>query len=229
MGRTIQRRHELRFNMIPGMIDSGIKGLFGLILLTVLVGATGWNSAITPNSSQPVSAPSVAECVVGPYAPNFQAPGYYAPDYQAPDYYQVKLVGTRKVQGARQAKGIGSVTFAMSPFGVALSETGTYVVNLDLEMSNVTLDPDMSLAAWVTTPQIDQIAPIGHFDAEFKLSGSTGWNKFLIVITLEPKGKPLGSTWTGPIVARGMSRSGLMHTMAGHGPFETEPCAVYGF
>jgi len=201
------------------MIKRGINGLFGMILLTVLVGASGWNSAITPNSSQPVSATSVAECTVGPFAP-----GYYAPDY-----YQVRLVGTRKVQGARQAKGMGSVTFATSPFGVALSETGTYVVDLDLEMSNVTLDPDMSLAAWVTTPQIDQIAPIGHFDSEFKLSGSTGWNKFLIVITLEPKGKPLGSTWTGPIVARGMSRSGLMHTMAGHGPFETEPCAVYGF
>ncbi|NQV73683.1 hypothetical protein HQ496_11215 [bacterium] len=205
--------------MIPSMIKRGINGLFGMILLTVLVGASGWNSAITPNSSQPVSATSVAECTVGPFAP-----GYYAPDY-----YQVRLVGTRKVQGARQAKGMGSVTFATSPFGVALSETGTYVVDLDLEMSNVTLDPDMSLAAWVTTPQIDQIAPIGHFDSEFKLSGSTGWNKFLIVITLEPKGKPLGSTWTGPIVARGMSRSGLMHTMAGHGPFETEPCAVYGF
>jgi hypothetical protein len=210
--------------MISSIVDSGIKGLFGLILLAVLVGVSGWNSAITPNSSQPVFATSVAECVVGPFAPGAFAPGPYAPDY-----YQVKLVGTRKVPGARQAKGMGSVTFATSPFGVALSETGSYVVNLDLEMSNVTLDPDMSLAAWVTTPQIDQIAPIGHFDSEFKLSGSTGWNKFLIVITLEPKGKPLGSTWTGPIVARGMSRSGLMHTMAGHGPFETEPCAVYGF
>jgi hypothetical protein len=28
---------------------------------------------------------------------------------------------------------------------------------------------------------------------------------------------------------RGMSRSGRMHTLAGHGPFEAEPCAKYGF
>ena len=35
--------------------------------------------------------------------------------------------------------------------------------------------------------------------------------------------------WTGPIVIRGMSRSGMMHTMAGHGPFEEENCAAYGY
>ena len=42
-------------------------------------------------------------------------------------------------------------------------------------------------------------------------------------------GEEPGAMWTGPVVSRGMSRSGLMHTMAGHGPFETEPCAVYGY
>jgi len=35
--------------------------------------------------------------------------------------------------------------------------------------------------------------------------------------------------WTGPVVMRGMSRSGLMHTMAGHGAFEQENCAAYGY
>jgi hypothetical protein len=28
---------------------------------------------------------------------------------------------------------------------------------------------------------------------------------------------------------RGMSRSGMMHTMAGHGPFQQENCARYGY
>ncbi len=145
------------------------------------------------------------------------------------DYYKIKLVGTKKVGGARMATGMGGVTFAQSPFGVALSSVGTYVLNLDLEMKNVTLDEGMSLVAWVSTPQIDKIKLLGRFDDRFKVAGSTEWNKFLVVITLEPKGATLGSTWTGPIVARGMSRSGLMHTMAGHGPYETEPCAVYGY
>jgi len=195
-----------------------MKGLLGLGLGLVLIASAGWDSAglgispPNPNLAKQGSVPG--ECVLGPVSP---------------DYYQIRLVGTKKVRGSRMAKGMGEVTFASSPFGVALSETGTYVVNLDLAMSNVTLDEGMSLAAWVTTPQIDQTEAIGIFDDAFQIQGSTEWNKFLVVITLEPKGKPLGPTWTGPIVARGMSRSGLMHTMAGHGPFETEPCAVYGF
>jgi hypothetical protein len=35
--------------------------------------------------------------------------------------------------------------------------------------------------------------------------------------------------WTGPVLLRGSSPSGRMHSMAGHGPFEGEPCAVIGF
>ncbi|MDE2875730.1 MAG: hypothetical protein OXU69_07275 [Gemmatimonadota bacterium] len=31
------------------------------------------------------------------------------------------------------------------------------------------------------------------------------------------------------VVIRGMSRSGMTHTMAGHGPFEEENCAAYGY
>ena len=146
-----------------------------------------------------------------------------------PEYYEIDLVGTRKVRGARMAKGLGEVTYAASPFGVAISATGTYVVSLNLSMENVTLDEGSSLAAWVTTPQLDQIKPLGRFSEELRVNGQTDWNKFLLVVTLEPASGDLGDIWTGPIVARGMSRSGLMHTMAGHGPFETEPCAVYGY
>jgi hypothetical protein len=156
-------------------------------------------------------------------------PGLCAFQNAAADYYQIKLVGTKKVTGARMAKGMGDVTFASSPFGVALSAIGTYVLNLDLQMQNVTLEEGKSLVAWVSTPQIDQIKLLGRFDEDLKVFGSTDWNKFLVVITLEPANSPLGATWTGPVVARGMSRSGLMHTLAGHGPYQTEPCAVYGF
>ncbi len=146
-----------------------------------------------------------------------------------PEYYEIDLVGTRKVRGARMAKGVGEVTYASSPFGVAISATGTYVVSLNLSMENVTLDDGSSLVAWVTTPQLDQIKPLGRFSEELRVDGQTDWNKFLLVVTLEPASGDLGDIWSGPIVARGMSRSGLMHTMAGHGPFETEPCAVYGY
>jgi hypothetical protein len=35
--------------------------------------------------------------------------------------------------------------------------------------------------------------------------------------------------WTGPIVFRGMSRSGMMHTMVGHGALQMENCSSYGY
>lgn len=150
-------------------------------------------------------------------------------DATSPDYYEIELVTTRKVSGARLAKGVGEVTYAQSPFGVSVSEEGSYLVNIDVSMSNVRLAEDKKLVAWVTTPQLDEIRSLGALDENLKVSGQTDFNKFLLVITLEPAGEEPGAMWTGPVVSRGMSRSGLMHTMAGHGPFETEPCAVYGY
>ncbi|MDA0378393.1 MAG: hypothetical protein O3C45_06665 [Bacteroidetes bacterium] len=146
-----------------------------------------------------------------------------------PDYYRVELVTTRKVPGARLATGHGAVTYAASPFGVSISPEGSYRMNIDIQVGNVRLDGDKELVAWVTTPNLDQIERFGALDVDGRVSGQTDFNKFLLVVTLEPKGGQPGPMWTGPVVVRGMSRSGLMHTMAGHGPFETEPCAVYGY
>ena len=150
-------------------------------------------------------------------------------DAASADYYEIELVTTRKVSGARLAKGVGEVTYVQSPFGISVSEEGSFLVNIDVSMSSIRLANDKQLVAWVTTPQLDEIRSLGALDDNLKVSGQTDFNKFLLVITLEPAGKEPGAIWTGPVVSRGMSRSGLMHTMAGHGPFETEPCAVYGY
>jgi len=150
-------------------------------------------------------------------------------DPDPPVYYAIDLVPTRKVPGARMAEGQGDVTFATSPFGVSISENGQYVYNLSVAMKNVTLKEGKALDVWVTTPNLDQVKHLGRLDEAFRTVGSVDWNKFLVVVTLESATADPGSTWTGPIVARGMSRSGLMHTMAGHGPFQSEPCAVYGY
>ena len=50
-----------------------------------------------------------------------------------------------------------------------------------------------------------------------------------IVITLEADDHPDAETWSGPVVFRGMSRSGMMHTMVGHGALQQENCAAYGY
>ena len=146
-----------------------------------------------------------------------------------PDYYRVDLVTTRKVPGARLATGHGAVTYAASPFGVSISPNGSYRMNIDIQVDNVRLEEGKELVAWITTPNLDRIVAFGALDADGQVSGQTDFNKFLLVVTLEPAGQKPGAMWTGPVVVRGMSRSGLMHTMAGHGPFETEPCAVYGY
>ncbi len=49
------------------------------------------------------------------------------------------------------------------------------------------------------------------------------------MITLEAVDDPAAETWSGPVALRGMSRSGMMHTMVGHGAFQQENCAAYGY
>lgn len=185
--------------------------VLGAIASLLLLAA--WTSTpFTSSAHTPVTAAACAEM-----------------DPDPPVYYAIDLVPTRKVPGARMAEGQGDVTFATSPFGVSISENGQYVYNLSVAMENVRLGEDKALDIWVTTPNLDQIRHIGRLDDELRTTGKVDWNKFLVVVTLESSSQEPGATWTGPIVARGMSRSGLMHTMAGHGPFESEPCAVYGY
>ena len=82
---------------------------------------------------------------------------------------------------------------------------------------------------WVTTPSLDRVEFLGTLDGDHRLSGRVRWNKFLVVVSLEPDPESLGPRWSGPIVLRGVSRSGMMHTLAGHGPFEQENCVTFGY
>ncbi len=179
------------------------------MLIAAAVPVSGWT---VPSGV----LPSVAtECVVGIGDP--------------PVYYAIKLVTTKRVSGARQATGVANLTYASSPFGVAISPRGTYVYNLDIQVEKISARKKGVYAVWVTTPDLDQTKRLGILDEHMRVRGQVDWNKFLVVISLETTDNPDATSWSGPIVLRGMSRSGLMHTMAGHGPFQQEPCAVYGF
>jgi len=146
-----------------------------------------------------------------------------------PDYYEFPLVTTRNVPGTGRASGIGEVTFQPSPFGVSIGADGSY--DYRVEVTGINLRPPRQgvFVAWAMTPQLDQVIRLGALDGQMKASGSVDWNKFLVAITLESEDDPGAAMWSGPIVMRGVSRSGLMHTMAGHGPFVQENCASYGF
>jgi hypothetical protein len=144
-------------------------------------------------------------------------------------YYAVDLVTTKNLPGTGRARGTGHLAFARSPYGVALAADGSYRYEVNLQLSEIDRPAQGTLVAWITTPQVDRTERLGAFDENLRAHGQVSWNKFLVVVTLEPSDDASARTWSGPIVLRGMSRSGAMHTMAGHGPFQQELCARYGY
>lgn len=146
-----------------------------------------------------------------------------------PEYYGFPIVSTRRVPGSGRATGVGLITFASSPFGFAVAPDGSYVYDLILSTERLLPPREGTYVVWVTTPSLDQVRLLGALDEQGGIRGRVQWNKFLAVVTLEDRLDPQATIWSGPIVMRGMSRSGMMHTMAGHGPFETDNCAQYGY
>ena len=155
--------------------------------------------------------------------------GVCTADPEPPPYYAFPMVSTRRVPGTGPASGTGHVSFAASPFGIALAPDGSYRLDVRLEFDRLRPPRQGSYVVWFTTPTLDRIERAGVLDESFRFGGQVEWNKFLVVVTLEADPADNAEIWSGPIVLRGMSRSGMMHTMAGHGPFEKENCATYGY
>jgi hypothetical protein len=121
------------------------------------------------------------------------------------------------------------MTFQGSPFGLAVTASGLYAYDLKVSFEGLRQPQEGSYVVWLATADLTEIQAAGSLDADFTAGATVAWNKFLVVVSLESDAGNLGESWAGPIVARGMSRSGRMHTMAGHGPFQAEPCAKYGY
>ncbi|MBO6585171.1 MAG: hypothetical protein JJ953_03595 [Gracilimonas sp.] len=146
------------------------------------------------------------------------------------EYYTIDLVTTKNVPGTGLAKGKAVMKFNPNPFGISITKDGSYQHRLDIKLNKVNKPQKGTFVAWVTTPSLDKVKLLGALDKNLETSGTVDWNKYIVVITLEEGvSKSNSSTWSGPIAFRGLSRSGLMHTMAGHGPFAQEPCAKYGY
>ena len=143
-------------------------------------------------------------------------------------YYAIELVSTGRVPGTRQAKGEARIAFVRSPFGLAVNADGRYVYDLSVEFSGL-LARAGDYVVWVAKADLSEVRAVGKLENSRTVVATVDWNKFLVVVTLEADAEQLGAMWDGPIVARGMSRSGRMHTMAGHGPFQAEPCSKYGY
>lgn len=146
------------------------------------------------------------------------------------EYYAIDLVTTKNIPGTGQAKGKAVMKFSPNPFGISIAKDGSYRHRLDILINRVNKPKEGVFVAWVTTPSLDKVKLIGVLDEKMEVSGTVDWNKYIVVITLEEEVPNLNTNrWSGSIAFRGLSRSGLMHTMAGHGPFAQEPCAKYGY
>lgn len=155
-------------------------------------------------------------------------------DPEPPDYYAFEMVTTKNVPGTARIEGQAAVTFARSPFGVAVSPDGSYAYDVHLRLRNLPEAPrGGAWAVWFTKSDLSEISYAGTLEPGEAFSGRVVWNKFLAIVTLEDPadlavdGGP--ARWQGPVVTRGMSRSGMMHTMAGHGPLQQENCAAWGY
>lgn len=155
-------------------------------------------------------------------------PGIIAP-LEAPEYYRFELVTTGRVPGTGLAKGSAQVLFSESPFGISIAEDGSYLYDVGLELVGLHLPSEGVLTVWFAKSDLGQVERSGVMEPGGTFWGRVGWNKFLVVITLEATDDPDATMWRGPVVLRGMSRSGAMHTMAGHGPFEQENCGTFGY
>ena len=201
--------------------------MMGKTLLLALLAALA-PAAADPAPGIPPGTCVLPEALVPGEAVHLPLPASAAP-VDAPAYYAFPVVSTRRLPGTGLAAGLGEVTFADSPFGVTLAEDGSYVLDVWLSVERLVAPREGVYVGWLTTPDLDRVQRIGALADGGPLRGRARWNKFLLVVTLEPGDDPEAAMWTGPVVMRGMSRSGQMHTMAGHGAFEQENCAVYGY
>lgn len=140
------------------------------------------------------------------------------PAERGPDPYLVQLVPTAHANGAR---GTVRLRFAESPFVVTVTQEGNHRYQADF-LATLPGRMDAVPVVWVATPSLDRHEKLGALDAAGTLSAEIHFTKFLVFVTAESSADVV--TWSGPILLRGMSPSGRMHTMAGHGPFANENC-----
>jgi hypothetical protein len=197
-----------------------------ILTLVAAIGLAGPAATVatpTAHASVVVAGPPSACAPASP-------PGTLSLPPLGPEYYAIELFTTRNVPATGYARGTADVSVSpSSPFVVALGPDGSYRYDVTVSLQRMKTPRSGVLVAWVTTPEIDHIVRIGALDEHMSASGSVEWNQFLVVVTLEPSDDPAATTWTGPVAFRGMSRSGMMHTMVGHGALQQENCAAYGY
>lgn len=167
----------------------------------------------------PAGAPSLA-LLLALAIPNGTAPPPPVPCVPDP-LMTIRLVPTAH---ANYASGTVELRFAASPFGVAVTVDGHHAYEAIVRTEGLGRATEATPVAWAATPELDRVEKLGPVAPGVPLAATVHLNKFLVFITAEES--PDAERWSGPILLRGISPSGRMHSMAGHGPFRGEPCGA---
>ena len=173
----------------------------------------GWTGAALAAAAGLILSP-VGEALAG------AAPGEEVDDRShaaacAAAPHRVELRATGRAPGA---SGFMDLRFGSGPFGVAVTEDGSYRYRISVRVTSVPPTADGTLVAWAATPELDRHVNLGPVGEDGVVEGEVSWNKFLVFVTSEASAEI--DRWQGPILMTGTSPSGNMHTMAGHGIFE---------
>ena len=136
-----------------------------------------------------------------------------------------EMVELRPTQNAPGGRGRMSLTQPGTPFGIAVDSEGRQRYEVAVEITQLRRREGATYIVWAATPELDEVVRLGLLGDDGRIAGEVAWNKFLVFVSEEDE--PGTATWAGPILLTGLSPSGRMHTMAGHGPFEDVSCASY--
>lgn len=184
------------------VFDRRVAGPFGGLAVAAVIGIAG--PGFAANSEDAAVAEARGMPVAGVCA-------------AAPE--EVRLRPTQNAPGGR---GRMVLTPAESAYGIAVDAEGRHRYQVRLEVEQLRRRDGASYVVWAATPELDRFDRLGVLGDGNRVEGEVAWNKFLVFVSEESA--PDGERWAGPILLTGLSPSGRMHTMAGHGPFEGVAC-----
>jgi hypothetical protein len=130
-----------------------------------------------------------------------------------PPLYSIPLLPDQGMAGS----GVATLVPAPSPFGITVTADGHPVFDVTVTVQN--LAPPKALGgaqyvAWATTQDLTDADKIGVIGADQKAVGRVAWNKYIVLVTVEPS--PVPAHWTGAVILRGFSPATYLANYASH-------------
>ena len=136
-----------------------------------------------------------------------------------------EVVPMRPTQSAPGGRGTMTLSQPGSPFEITVDAVGHHTYDIVVQVDQLRRRRGATYVVWVAKPELDEFERLGALGEDNRLTGKVAWNQFMVFVSEEAT--PDVERWQGPIVLTGLSPSGRLHTMAGHGPFESVSCQQY--